>query len=166
MAIPLPAVGDKASASWADAVAAAINAPVLGDVSTSAAVTLATAATDVAGTAQVTFTLPVQTRVKISVVCRYLLGSTTAGRAVLQAAYNSGGAAAIGSVVKIGAFASSFNNSAIIGATGASSVTTFATVLLAPGTYTAYGAVQRGSGGSASDTASVFGTLVEAVGFQ
>lgn len=142
----------------------------LGEASSASSVTLNALGTQFAGLAQVTFTLPVQRRVRITVAGRYLLGATpTTGRMVMQAVYSPGATASIATAVVPNAagFSTVFNNSGTAGANGSTSTTNVATALLAAGTYTAYAAVNRNSqspGGSNDDTANAWYTLVEDIG--
>src|SRR4051812_17875855 len=101
MAISLPAVGDQGTASWAGSVASAINGPMLGEATSVGSITLTTAATAVAGLAAVTFTLAVQTRVRIDSMTQYLMASGTNGRYSTRSVYNTGSSAVIGSAVTV-----------------------------------------------------------------
>jgi hypothetical protein len=160
MTITSPAVGDKATASWADAVAAALNTPLQGETTTGAAVPLSTNA-GFASTATVTFTLAVQTRVRIEGDVDYNNSAGVAARYATQAGYNSGASAVIGSFIGVG------RARYVIGSiAGALSGWAFGSVLLSPGTYTAYLSVARFSGGNAADTASLFHLSALAIGFS
>lgn len=163
MAITAPSVGDKATSAWADAVAGAINAPMLGDTNSGANVTLSTTSA-FASTASVTINLAVQTRIRIYVQAIYIMASGTSARYVTRAAYNSGASAVIGSATTPGQ-GSSVTTTVTTG-NGAPADHTEATVLLAAGQYTVYASVQRAFGGSATDTAGNFYVSATAVGFQ
>lgn len=132
-----------------------------GDSANTSNATLATLSANVAGLATVTFTLPVQRRVRIVTGARYALGTTTNGRMTIIPGYNTGATPVIGSAVLLtnGQYHIS-NFSSTGGAAGSLSGTTEASVLLAAGQYTAYAVVSRASGGSASDAAAVFYTAV------
>lgn len=150
MTLTRPAVGDKATAAWADAAADQLNkGGYLNDQSSAGTVTLATAAANVASSATTTFTLTETRRVRIVTSCQFLMSSGTDGRYRLQSAYNSGSSAVPGSAVSVGAL---FGN--VASAVG-DIVSCFGdgTVLLAAGTYTAYALVSRNAGGGATDTA-------------
>lgn len=165
MAVSVPAVGDSATAAYADAVANALNVQVLGDTGTvsAGAPTLSTTSA-FAGQATVTFTLAVQTRVRVDVIAQFQ-GTGTQGRFLVRPGYNTGSSAVIGSVVQIGFFGS-VQTGSVSGGGGDSTSASFGTVLLAPGTYTAYPVVQRASGGTATDVCQSSMTLVTAVGFS
>lgn len=124
-------------------------------------VTLATAGTGFAGAFTQTVVLTETRRYKCTVQARYQLGTTTGGRATVQAAYNSGSSASPGSATVIGAQFHVFNNSATTGINGADSGLSVGDVLLTPGTYTFYALVTRQNGGSATDAASSFYVLAE-----
>jgi hypothetical protein len=63
-------------------------------------------------------------------------------------------------MTKIGRAARQNNTSGVALTTWACSATAFGAVVLAAGTYTAFGACTRAVGGSASDTAGPFDVLV------
>lgn len=157
----------KVTKAQLDQVVAGVNActfPYYGENISGSTVPLTTAATNVAGAASVTFTLTQQRRVKITVEASYRLGTTTGGQMRMLPGYNSGSSVVIGSATTIGVTGYCRNDSATTGINGANGSTTFGTVLLPAGTYTAYAVVQRAVGGSASDVAASFYTLVEDVG--
>lgn len=151
MSINVPAVGDAASASWADAVATLLNNQFLGENLNSGTVTLSTL-NAFAGLATVTFTLAVQSRVRIDVQALYKPQAAVVARYVTQAGYNSGSSAAIGSFVGVGQPFSDGDDGTVQWRSGYS----FGTALLPAGTYTAYAAIQRASGGSATDIVTLF----------
>ena len=128
----------------------------VGEVTSSSAVTLSTTSA-FAGLATITFTLARQTRIKISGIARYNPGSS-GGNLRVQAGYNSGSSATIGSFTGVGQIWNSASDSA-----KAHSGLGIGTALLAAGTYTAYLSLTR-VGGSATDTADNFSVLVEALG--
>lgn len=164
MSIATPAVGDKATAAWANGVATAVNSlGFINDSIAGAAVTLSTTSA-FASTTAVTFTLTAQTRVRIDVVAVYVMASGTSGRYLARAAYNTGSSPVIGSAITPGQAGVAI--ATVTGGNGAPSANTFGTALLAAGTYTAYVSVQRSAGGSATDTAQNFDVLVTAIGFS
>lgn len=119
------------------------------------AVTLATTSA-FASSAKVTFALTEQRRVKITgTVGRY--SPATTGNLRIQAGYNSGASATIGSFVGVGAIVNTTSSGNANGALAVGSA------LLAAGTYTAYISLSR-VGGSATDTADNFSVLVEDLG--
>lgn len=130
----------------------------IGDASSGTALTLTTTA-DFAGNATVTFILTRQTRVKISTRARYNPTTGTNGRFSVTSGYNAGASAVIGSFIAVGQRGDSINTTS----SQASTADGYGTVVLAPGTWTAYADVTRANG-AAADTASNFYTLVEAVG--
>lgn len=162
MAITVPAVGDLITASWADSVANTLNTMVYGEATSASTVTLSTTSS-FAGLAVVTFTLGSQRRVKISVQTSFSQSATTSVRWTVQAGYNTGSSAVIGSFVGVG---TAYDVGKDGGGTTPRSVSGFAlgTKLLAAGTYTAYAAVTRPVGGAITDTAGNFYTLVEDIG--
>lgn len=138
-------------------LAAQVPPGFIGESSSASTVTLA-GTTAVAGLATYTFTLPVTTRVKITVMCRYRPGAT-AGRLTVRAGSNSGSSAVIGSFAQVGAI---FDIG--IAASALSSGTALGTQLLTAGQYTAYASVAR-TGGTVGDLVDSWYTLVEGVGF-
>jgi hypothetical protein len=162
VAIPIVSPGDPASAAWANAVANAINNFYQGSTTTGAAVTLSTTSA-FASSASVTFTLAVQTRVRIDVNAVYNVTAAVYGRYITRAAYNSGAAPVIGSATTIGSPGAAAFTAA--SGTGGSSAAGFGDQLLAAGTYTAYASLQRAAGGTATDTAASFYVCVTSLGF-
>lgn len=134
----------------------------VGSNSSATGVTLATAGTLVASSAKVTFTLAVQTRVAIDGSIQFSMAGGTNGVYFSQSGYNSGATATIGSVTRLG-----FTGITNIASTtlGLGSVASVGDVLLAAGQYTAYLAVQRNSGGGATDTAVNGYVRVTSIGF-
>lgn len=131
-----------------------------GDNADVTGITLSTTAA-FAGSAKVTFTLPVQRRVRVLTIARYTIATVTGGRLQVIPAYNTGASPVIGSAVSL--TNGQYHLTNFTGAAGSAGVTsgmTEATVLLAAGQYTAYAAVARVSGGSATDVASAFYTAV------
>lgn len=126
--------------------------------------TIAALTTNYASTCSATFTLTDQRRVKVSVQARFVPNTVTTGRYSIQAGYNSGGSVTIGSVTTLGVFEADYDNPATSGNLGSDSQNVTGHVLLTPGTYTAYGVVQRLNGGDNGDTATGFAVLVEDIG--
>lgn len=133
----------------------------LGENGSSTDVVLATTAV-FAGNAAVTFTLTERRRIKISIVNNFTLASGTNGAYNAQVGYNSGASAVIGSVNLIGYPA--YGGIAATTAPSPASANTWAVVALNAGTYTAYAAVQRASGGGTSDAWTSGRVLVEDLG--
>lgn len=151
MSITVPVTGTPiSSTTFGIAVANQLNnGQFIGDNSTATGVTLASAATFVASSASVTFTLTETRRVRIVGMIQFTMNGGTNGIYFAQSGYNSGSSAVIASVTRL-AFAS-ISSLATTSLKG--SCNTDGTVVLAAGTYTAYMAVQRNSGGGATDTA-------------
>lgn len=159
MAITVPSAGDQATAAWAASVANAINDMFKGSNTSTTAKTLSSTSA-FAGNASVTFTLAVETRVRIYVKAEFTPNTAGVATYEVKAGYNSGGSATIGS----------FNATGIAGNINYASVRTHTCdaegmPLLAAGTYTAYASVRRVSGGDAGDQATGFQVNVIAVGF-
>lgn len=133
----------------------AVSGGYLGDANSGASITLSTTS-DFAGNGGQTFTLSSTRRVLILTIARYQIASS-AGRMTVQSGYNSGTSPSIGSVMKVGQ--GSFVTCTVTGLNGTASVPAFGTALLSAGTYTAYPVVTR-VGGSTTDLANTFGTLV------
>lgn len=161
MTLPVPAVGDQATAAFADALAYEYNNGFLGDNVASATVTLATATTNYAATSAVTFTLTQTGRVRIVTSCQFTMATGGVdGRYRQQSAYNSGTSATPASATAVGGlFCVAISNVGDL-ASGFGD----GTVLLAAGTYTAYPLVSRNTGGTATDTARSSYTAVYLVG--
>lgn len=128
---------------------------LLNETTAGANVTLSTTSL-FASAAVYTFTLATQRRIRIEVGCDITLASGVAGRYGCQAGYNSGSSAVIGSFAGVGR--ERYTAGSIAGLLSA--VTTSGTALLAAGTYTAYMAVRRFSGGTATDTAGNYSLAV------
>lgn len=156
-----PAPGKPIPASWGDEVS---DSGLLGEQTGNTAVVVATLATSYASSIAVTFTLATQRRVEIRGIARSNLGTTANSRFSLNAAYNSGSTAVIGSAITCGQVNTLYNASAIAGGNGAMSGWVEGTVLLPAGTYTAYLQLQRATGGSATDSFNAFGVKVYDVG--
>jgi hypothetical protein len=139
-----------------DALVASINALPRGyinETQSNTAVTLATfGGATFASPNKVTFTLTDTRRVRIYGQARYAPSGST-GRMSLQAGYNTGSSIALGSVVLVGQPGST-------GGGATASVTSEGSVLLTPGTYTAYAAVGRVSTGTATDVADTWDVAV------
>lgn len=133
---------------------------VWGEANSATTVALATVSVDVASTASVTFTLPVQRRVVIHVLANFNLGTTTNGGFAVQPAYSVGSSPNIASMTKLGRAARQNNTSGATSTFWSSSATALGSVVLAAGTYTAFGACTRTVGGSATDAAGPFEVLV------
>lgn len=125
--------------------------------------TLTSVGVDHAGTAHATFTLSVQQRVRITAHATITPGTVTGATYRVQSGYNTGSSASIGSVTKVGA---NWDVPANDGTTRNRSGRGLGTALLTAGTYTAYAAVQRLSGGDNTDSGVNFYTLVEFAGFD
>lgn len=138
------------------AVVQSLGQGLLGYQESSATVTLVSAAVDVAATASVTFTLATQRRIRVDVMCQFSMASGTSAQYRMQIGYNTGSSVVIGSVTKVGHVACT--EITVVGAIQSSG--DFTTILLPAGTYTVYPAVQRNSGGSATDTARSCSVLV------
>lgn len=150
MALTPPAVGDKATAVFADAAANQLNnGGFITDATSSSTVTLATAVANVASSATVTFTLTETRRVRIVTSCQFSMASGTDGRYRLNSAYNSGVSVVLGSAITVGALFGTCITTVGDICSGFGD----GTVVLAAGSYTAYALVQRNSGGGATDTA-------------
>lgn len=152
-----PLVGTPGTASWAQQVSDSGYRDEQNNAAGS--VTLATAGLEYPASASSTFTLTRTRRVKITVVARYQAASA-AGRMIVYAGYNAGSTPVIGSVVKVGPWVSV---PATAGTVGSGSGMAVGTVLLNPGTYTAYPVVNRAFGGAAGDFAGSSWVLVEDV---
>jgi hypothetical protein len=133
---------------------------LLGEANSSTSVTLGTVSVDFASSCSVTFTLPVQRRVLIFVMASFTLGTTTNGGYLVQPAYSVGSTANTASMTKIGSSARQNNMSGVANGIWAVSATTASSVVLAQGTYTAFGACRRLAGGSASDLGGPFEVIV------
>lgn len=160
--ITTPTGGGPAGLYYWTGAAWAVVTPgfLIGDAASVSSVTFSTTSA-FASLASVTFTLPVQRRVRIVNTARYALASATGGRMQIIPAYNTGASVVIGSVVSLtnGQYhVSNFTGTA--GASGSISGMTECTVLLAAGQYTAYATVTRVSGGSTTDSATAFYTAV------
>src|SRR4051812_36482611 len=145
-------------------LAAAASLGEYGRSTAATAVTLTALTTDFAGAASVTFTLASTRRVRIDTWAAYRLQSATGGRMTLMCAYNTGSSVVLGSAVQLGINQGIANFTGTTGITGQSSVSNAYSVLLTAGTYTAYGVVQRASGGNAADIAAGFITIVTDMG--
>ena len=164
MSITVPSSGDDFSSSlFGDPVANTLNGFMLGSATSTTSVTLSTTSA-FAGSATVTFTLSAQTRVKITTLATMVPNGTSSARYDVQAGYNSGSSASIGSVVKVGIpFLIGIEGG---GTTGRNQTgIALGTVLLSAGTYTAYASITRTSGGDAGDAFNSFQTLVEFCGY-
>ena len=121
----------------------------VGQASSSTSTTLSTTSA-FASTAYFTFTLSITTRVRIYFVSQFVMNGGTNGVYVVQAAYNSGSSPSIGSATTVPGVATTCS----LAATALrASATSEGTALLTAGTYTAYGSVQRLSGGGVTDIA-------------
>ena len=135
---------------------------ILGEATSGSAVTLSTTSS-FAGLATVTFTLTATRRVRIMVQASFVPAGTSSVRWTIQPGYNTGVSASIGSVTLVGASYDVSKDGG--GTTGRSqSASSTGTKLLPAGTYTAYAAIARPVGGSASDTVTNFYILVEDIG--
>lgn len=116
-----------------------------------------------ASPATVTFTLTVQTRLRIDVNAQFQPATAVQGRYLCRAGYNSGASAVIGSVIPTGLSGSAQSQTA----GGGGSVTTggFGFPLLAAGQYTAYASLTRNSGGAATDVCQSSQVTVSTAGF-
>jgi hypothetical protein len=163
LSITVPVSGNAISSSgFGIPVANTINGFCVGPGATNTGtITLVTTGTAVAGLAVVTFTLSVQTRVLITAQATFVPSGATASRMTLQAGYNSGSSAVIGSFTGVGEPFDVGND----GTTTRRSARSDGDVLLAAGTYTAYAACTRSAAGSASDTATNFYTRVDFCGY-
>jgi len=130
----------------------------LGSASSTSNVTFSTTSA-FAGLATLTITLAQQRRVKISVQNRFNPVSGVASRMAIQAGYNSGSSAVIGSFVGVGQEAD-----LSLGTSTQASQSAFGGVLLAAGTYTFYASIQRVVGGGATDTSNLHYLVVEDIG--
>jgi hypothetical protein len=164
VAIPLVAVGDKATAAWANAVANFINNLYLGDNTVAGPVTLATTAL-VAGGSSVTVTLAQQTRVRIYTQAMFTMLTATNGRYIIRSLYNTGAAVNVATAIQVQNPGAILIPPLLAGSQGACSASTEGTVLLAAGQYTFSPGVQRASGGGATDTAANAYVSVQAIGF-
>jgi hypothetical protein len=130
-----------------------------GDSSAGSAVTLSTTSA-FASTTSVTFTLPVQRRVRIATSLG-LVCNTAPGHYDVRGGYNSGASPAIGSFIGVGS-GGVLATTSIAGGNGAVGVSHEGQALLAAGTYTAYISVTRATGGATDTTARPYVAVYDA----
>jgi hypothetical protein len=148
--IPTVGVGDKATATWANTVANAVNGlGLINDSSLGAAVTLSTTSA-FASTTSVTFTLTSTQRIRIMGTIG-IQANTAPGHYSIRAGYNSGASAVIGSFIGVGGNGFLLTTTTA-GGNGAVSGTHEGTVLLTAGQYTAYISITRATGGATDVT--------------
>jgi hypothetical protein len=156
-----PNPGDPLSASGFGADVANSGQQV--STSSSTSVTLATAATQFAGSATATITVPTGgRRYRCTVLGNFAMLTGTNGRYTMQAGYNSGSTASIGSFTGVGSARPVF--ATVTGATNSVSNIAIGDVFLTAGTYTFYAAINRTTGGGATDVGGTFQTFLDDVG--
>lgn len=130
-----------------------------GESTAGSAVTLSTTSA-FASTTSVTFTLPVQRRVRIATSLG-LVANTAPGHYDVRGGYNSGASPAIGSFVGVGS-GGVLATTSVAGGNGAVGVSHEGSALLAAGTYTAYISVTRATGGATDTTARPYVAVYDA----
>jgi hypothetical protein len=154
--------------SWLNSLLAyilSLGTGFVGETVSGSSVTLASAATKVAAAASVTWVVPagLTGRYKITTSAQFVPASATNGRYLVQSSYNASGSVSIGSTIGVGQAIAVLTNNSLAGG-GPTGSPAIGTVLLTAGTYTAYPAVTRSSGGNAADTVNTPYVLVEHVG--
>lgn len=166
LTVAAPAVAsDAATKTYVDGAAAGTALGWLGSGNDQVTNVTLTALTTsyVGGTAKVTFTLTATRRVKVTTECKYVGGTAAGGRMLSRPGVVAGSTATLTNSSNLGIWVN-HRNFGVAGEGGSVSGTAVGTVVLSPGTYTAFVEVQRFNGGDASDYANQFLVMVEDVG--
>lgn len=141
----------------------------IGEARSTSSLIFTSVATNFAGLAPVTFTLNYQRRIKLTVECKYVPGTTVQGRCAMWPAINGGSSTSASPSISndtgnVCSMIANSGGSGVAGVNGSVSGSRCGTYLLPAGTYTAYGMFNVFFGGSTSDAMTNFHTLVEDVG--